>query len=128
MESLYINDFPDQINYPVVDFNYNTGICEISGESYMEDSYVFYEPLLNWLKDYFLEKRPITFNIKLIYFNTSSSRLILELLDQLKNYIDQGGKVEINWFFKKNDPDMKREIADFKEETNLEIEILPFKE
>ena len=126
MENLYINDFPDQINYPVVDFNYNTGICEISGESYMEDSYVFYEPLLNWLKDYFKENRPIVFNIKLIYFNTSSSRLILELLDQLKSYIDQGGKVEINWFYKKNDPDMKREIADFKEETDLEIDIIPF--
>ena len=128
MESLYINDYPDQINYPVVDFNYNTGICEISGESYMEDSYVFYESLLNWFKDYFDEKRPITFNIKLIYFNTSSSRLILELLDLVKAYIDNGGKAEINWFYKKKDPDMKREISDFKDETNLEINILPFED
>ena len=84
--------------------------------------------VLNWFKNYFDEERPIIFNIKLIYFNTSSSRLILELLDLIKAYIDNGGKAEINWFYKKNDPDMKREISDFKDETNLEINILPFED
>ena len=126
MENLYINQYSDEINYPIVDFNAKTGVCDIVGESYMEDSYVFYKPVIKWLTDFFIEQRPIVFNIKLVYFNTSSSRMILEILDVLKSNIDGGGQVTINWYYKKEDPDMLKEIADFKDETQLDINIMVF--
>lgn len=125
MENLHVNINPELVYYPIVDFNYHTGICEISGESYMEETYKFYEPLVSWLQNYIKEKKSIVFNIKLTYFNTSSSRFISEILDNLKNYKNDGGKVEINWHYKNDDPDMLSEINDFMEETGIKITIIP---
>lgn len=121
MENLYINNNPDLVYYPVVDFNYNTGILEISGESYMEETYQFYGPVITWLTNYVAEKKPVTLNVRLTYFNTSSSRFIIVLFDILKKYKDEGGNVTINWFYKRNDPDILSEINDFIDETGIQI-------
>jgi hypothetical protein len=128
MENLFVNINPELIYYPIINFNSKTGLCEISGESYMEETYSFYEPVITWLQNYIAEKKPIIFNIKLTYFNTSSSRFILEILHLLKNYLLEGGKVDLNWYYKNDDPDMLTEINDFMEEANVNINILPFDE
>jgi len=121
MKNLEIHINPDLIYYPIISFNYETGICEISGESYMEETYKFYEPVINWIKEYCEGNKPITLNIKLTYFNTSSSRFILEILDTLKNYQKTGAVVTINWFYTADDPDIITEISDFMEETGTQI-------
>ena len=126
MENLNIKINPDQIFYPAIDFNYETGVCEMSGESFMEESYRFYEPLLKWLDSYISEKGPIIFNIKLTYFNTSSSRFLLEILLKLKNYQMDNGDIIVNWYYKKQDSDMLSEIKDFADETALQINVLFF--
>jgi hypothetical protein len=122
MENLIIPKKPKEPYYPAVNFDAEKGICEISGESYMEETNRFYLPLINWIKEY-TEKmdKPIVMNIKLIYFNTSSSRALLEILDHLKNYEDNGGLVTVNWYYDDEDPDMKDEIEDFIIETGLNI-------
>ena len=66
MENLYINQYSDEINYPIIDFNAKSGVCNIIGESYMEDSYNFYKPVMVWLKDFETQKIPIIFNLKLV--------------------------------------------------------------
>jgi hypothetical protein len=124
MENLYLHVNPELVYYPVVNFDYKTGICEISGESYMEETYKFYEPVITWLQDYTSEKKPIVFNIRLTYFNTSSSRFILEILYILKQYQGNGGSVTINWYYKKDDPDILSEIHDFMDESGTSINIL----
>ena len=126
MESLYINSYPDLIYYPVVNFNYYSGVCEISGESYMEETYKFYEPVIEWLRDFIKEQKPIIFNIKLIYFNTSSSRFLLEILDILKGFSDSGNSVEVNWYYRPDDPDMLNEINGFEGETGISINAIQF--
>ncbi|RPH32690.1 MAG: DUF1987 domain-containing protein [Bacteroidales bacterium] len=123
MESLYINSYPDLVFFPIVDFKYQTGVCEISGESYMEDTYSFYEPVIIWLREYMQEKKPIIFNVKLTYFNTSSSRFILEMLDLFKKYLNEGNQVIVNWYYKKDDPDMLTEINELIDESGVDINI-----
>jgi hypothetical protein len=125
MENLYINISPDQIYYPIINFNYGTGLCEISGESYMEETHKFYEPVILWLRNFTAEKKPIIFNFKLTYFNTSSSRYILEMLDILKKHKENGGEIQIKWYYKKDDPDILMEIDDFSKEADIEIKVIP---
>lgn len=126
MENLNITIKSDQIFYPAIDFNYETGLCEITGESFMEETFRFYEPVINWIKSYISEKKPIIFVFKLTYFNTSSSRFLLEILYVLKKYQLEGGDVTVNWYYKKQDADMLSEIKDFVDETELKINILQF--
>jgi hypothetical protein len=129
MKSLIIETVQDSPYYPEVNFDATTGVCELKGESYMEEAYKFYTPLLNWLREYTLtEGNEVTLSIKLTYFNTNSSRLLLDMFDILKKSVDAGNKVQINWYFETDDPDIKDEVEDFEIETGLSINLIPFDE
>jgi hypothetical protein len=126
MKTLIVDAVPDSPYYPEVNFNSETGVCELIGESYMEEAYKFYTPLLKWLKKYTLElNKAVTLNLKLTYFNTNSSRLLLDLLDILKKSQEAGNEVEINWYYEEDDPDVKDEVEDFEIETGLQIKMIP---
>jgi len=109
---------------PTVDFNSATGVFELSGESYLEDTIKFYKPILDWLSEYSsVNRKPITFNFKLTYFNTNSSRSILDILKILKKYETIGGKVTVNWYYNEDDIDME-DIEDFAIDTDLPINLI----
>lgn len=125
MKTLTIGTVPDSPYYPEVVFDASTGICELVGESYMEEAYKFYTPILKWLKNYALEEgNAVTLNVKLTYFNTNSSRLLLDMFDILKKSLDAGNKVLINWYYEDDDPDVKEEVEDFEIETRLKINMI----
>ncbi len=127
MENLKIEGSHKNFFTPTVDFNASTGIFQISGESFLEDTMSFYEPLLEWLEDYIdIVKGPIALIIKLSYFNTSTSRSILDMLNLLKDYQDEGGEVVVNWHFDENDVDMGEDIDDYIIDTGLDIQKIPF--
>jgi hypothetical protein len=128
MENIVIKEVQDSPYYPSINFSAENGICEIAGESYMEETFKFYSPLLDWIKKYIKEVgKPLTFNFKLTYFNTNSSRLILDMLDIVKKYQDEGGRASVNWYYDPEDPDMIDEIQDFEMETNVKINLIEFK-
>ncbi len=106
---------------PAVDFDAETGVCELRGESFLEDTSQFYSPLLSWIKEYLKTGKPITFNIKLTYFNTSTSKWLLNILHTLREYKEQGHKVQINWYYLKNDIDVIEEIDDYQEDAQIKI-------
>ncbi len=106
---------------PAVDFVAATGECTLEGESFLEETSNFYSPLLDWLNEYIETKKPITFNIKLTYFNTSTSKWILNILHTLKYYIDQGGDVTVNWYYYEDDIDMSEEIDDYIIDSGVKI-------
>src|SRR4030042_3312331 len=124
MENIVLKEVPDAPYYPMVNFDMEKGTCEISGESYMEETFKFYSPLLEWIKKYLEDKnKPLTLNFKLTYFNTNSSRLILDMLDIIKKSKDEGNKIIVNWFYDPVDPDMIDEVEDFEMETGLDINL-----
>ncbi len=127
MENLKIEGSHKNFFIPTVDFNATTGICQISGESFLEDTIEFYTPVLDWLETYVdTVKGPIALIIKLTYFNTSTSRSILDILNILKDYQDDGGEVVVNWHFDENDLDMGEDIDDYIIDTGLDIQKITF--
>jgi hypothetical protein len=129
MENINIEGSHTNFFVPTVDFNAENGVCVISGESFLEDTIEFYDPLVQWLEEYTTQiKNPITFEIKLTYFNTSTSRSILDLLNVLKDYEETGGQVIVNWHYDEDDIDMEEDIEDYMLDTGLEINMIPFKE
>lgn len=127
MKDIFIQGEKNTFFTPTVKFSVETGICELEGESYLENTFEFYKPLINWLEEYTEQvKKTITFNFSLTYFNTASSRSILDLLTVLKNYQDNGGSVTVNWFQHEWDEDMEQEIEDFSADTGVTINILTY--
>jgi len=129
MENIHIEGKHGVNFIPTVDFNAETGVCEIAGESYLEDTLEFYTPLYDWLKQYIKEvNKPVVFNFRLRYFNTSSSKCIIDILNILKKYETEGGKVEVNWYYDADEEDIEdelEEIEDFMIETNMKINLVP---
>lgn len=127
MKDLYIEGTKGVFFTPTIRLNAETGRCEILGESYIEDAPQFYEPILNWIDSYVKEVRgTLTWDFRLVYFNTSSSKTILNLLQTLKNYEKQGGQVIINWYYPDDNDDLLAEGEDFVEDSGLKINLLPY--
>ncbi len=110
---------------PAVDFSAETGKCILEGESFLEETSNFYSPLLEWILEYIKTGKPISLDIKLTYFNTSTSKWLLNILHTLKTYIDKGGKVEVNWYYYKDDIDMEEEIQDYILDAGIAINKIP---
>jgi len=130
MKNIYIEGSHEAYFIPTVDFNAESGICELSGESYLEETIKFYTPLFSWIKEYItFVRKPLTFNFKLTYFNTSSSKCIVDILNMLKSFQNDGGEVVVNWFYDDEDEDIEEEleeVEDFMLETGLKIILIPF--
>lgn len=106
---------------PAVSFNAQLGQCVIEGESFLEETSSFYSPLLDWIHEYFKEKDKLEFNIKLTYFNTSTSKWILNILNALKFYKEKGKEVTVNWYYFEDDIDMEEEIEDYIIDVGIDI-------
>ena len=127
MRNIRIDTIEDEFYRPVVDFNAETGVCIIAGESYLEETSDFYAPLIKWLKEYIADvRKKIDFNFKLTYYNTSSSKKILEILKILKDYIQTDGDVTINWYYEENDTDIIEDAEDFIIITGLRINLIKY--
>ncbi len=129
MKNIFIKGSHDIFFVPTVDFNAETGVCKLSGESYLEETVEFYAPLIKWLEDYTnIVDNPLAFNFKLTYFNTSSSRSILDILNVLKDYEEKGGKVAVSWYYDPSDTDMEEEVEDFMQEADIKINLIQMSE
>ena len=127
MENLEIKGESGVYFIPEVRLNAGSGLCEISGESYLEDTDEFYNNIINWLESYITEvKAALTFNFRLTYFNTSSSRSILNVLRVLKKYHDASGTVTINWYYPEDDDSIAEEAEDYMKDTGLTINMFAF--
>lgn len=99
---------------PTVKFEAKEGVLEIKGRSIPENSIEFYKPLVDWLDEYSKDPVDLTqVNIQLEYFNTSSSKCILDVFKKLEN-IHKGQKdVVINWYYEEDDEDMLEAGEDY---------------
>jgi hypothetical protein len=93
---------------PGVTLDQENNIFEISGRSLPEDVYTFYDPITTWLTEYAEQPNPVTtFDFKFIYFNTATSKIILDILTLLEQIKEGGHEVLVRWHYLKEDEDMK---------------------
>jgi hypothetical protein len=116
MDALKIQGTEDT---PQVILDAAAGNFEISGRSLPEDVTSFYSPILNWIDGYANTASGKTvFNFKLSYFNTASSKLLLDILMKLEDLHKSGKEVLIKWHYPEDDEDMQEageEYADIVE-------------
>ena len=81
MNALHIEE---NIATPKVILDKDKGQFEISGHSLPENVLEFYNPIIKWIEEYLKQPNKQTeFHFRLIYFNSSSSKIILDLLNIL---------------------------------------------
>lgn len=122
MEKIHIEG---TVRTPYVHFDPEKGELELAGRSIPENSINFYKPLYDWLDEYSespKEGTKMVFNLE--YFNTSSSKCILDLLRKLENLNKKGNPVKVEWYYDDGDEDMEESGGDFKSLIDLDIELL----
>jgi len=93
---------------PTVILDSENEVYEISGRSLPEDVTAFYEPIIGWLEEYSSSPSSKTvFTFKLVYFNTASSKLLLDILMKLEQMHEDGKDVLIRWYYPEDDEDMQ---------------------
>ncbi|MFT4659822.1 MAG: hypothetical protein ACI8XB_000072 [Patiriisocius sp.] len=99
---------------PEVKFVAADGKLEIKGRSIPENSIEFYSDLLVWIEEYAnAPKEQTEIDMKLEYFNTSSSKCILDVFKKLEVINKAGKNVVVNWFYEENDEDMLEAGEDY---------------
>lgn len=120
METLRIKGTEDS---PRVILDFENDLLEISGRSLPEDVNTFYNPVLSWIEEYAKNPREETvFNFKLTYFNTASSKIILDILTQFEEMIEAGYKVLVRWHYPEEDEDMQEAGEEYADMVNVPFE------
>lgn len=111
---------PQTIDTPAIDFSPESNKLEITGKSYPENTHDFYLPVLQWVKDYVAtHPSEVIFNMKLIYFSSSSYKPLLDIFLLLESLKQNQAQVSINWFYKKGDIDMEEAGREFEDLVEL---------
>lgn len=122
MESLHIRGTEDS---PEIYLDPASKQFVISGKSLPEDVSSFYAPVLEWLENYSSQALDSTlFNIRLTYFNTASSKLLLDIFLILEEIRNKGKEVVIRWHYPEYDEDLKDAGIEYSEMVELDFEYI----
>ena len=114
---------------PSVDFNEEEGVLQLKGRSIPENSIEFFKPLIDWVESYARNpKNETKVHVQLEYFNTSSSKCILDLFKKLENIRNTGHEVKVLWHYEEDDEDMMEAGEDYKAIINVPFEMIQIEE
>lgn len=105
MEKLFIEEGKSS---PLVSLNPETGVFEIRGNSFLDNAYEFYNPIIEWMKKYIQQPNSetnIIFDIS--YINTSSQRMVFDFLKKANQLHKNGNKVFVQWLYDEIDDDLR---------------------
>ena len=124
MENIRIEGTPKT---PTVNFDKDAGKLELSGRSIPENSIEFYKPLLDWIESYGSSPQGNTeVDIKLEYFNTSSSKCILDVFKKLEGVGNTN--MTVNWYYEEDDEDMLEAGEDYQAIINIPFKMIEVEE
>lgn len=103
---------------PAVSFDFADHHLKISGESYPEDVGAFYHPVFEALDGYLadLGDGSCRFDFELIYFNSSSAKAIMMLLEKLDAAAAAGASISVHWYYDDEDETMQELGEEFGED------------
>lgn len=113
---------------PSISFNPN-GNLQIWGRSLPENALEIYNPIFNWLDQYKNNpSKETSIEVKLEYFNTTSSKLIYEIFKKFEEINTNGNKINVKWYYESDDPDLEEEGKLLAKIIDLDIELITIDE
>lgn len=126
MDALFIKE---EEGTPRIVLDKDKNIFEVSGNSLPEDIIGFYAPVFSWIEEYM--KHPNLFTrlvVKLNYFNSSSSKAILDLITMLAELSHKGHQVEVEWHYLEMDDDNFQTGKEFQGFAKIPFKFIPYQD
>jgi hypothetical protein len=120
---------------PEILFDIENRIFRLKGVSRPEDVFKFYLPAVNWLKEldqditthtnakYNIPVINIEFNLS--YFNSASSKMLLQILELFKKIQDKGIELKVDWHYDESDEQMYDDGLDLSETVGIPFNYIP---
>jgi hypothetical protein len=110
---------------PKIYLDKNEGVIKLSGKAMPDNAKTFFNPVLEWIENYTREPQDKTYVcFDLEYFNSSASKMILQIIKTLKNIKEQEKEMEIDWYYMEDDDDILDSGKTFEELAELKFEFV----
>jgi hypothetical protein len=110
---------------PKIIYDEMAGIVKIEGRSISSDAQIYFNDFLPYFEDC-LKRKPmdLILNLDLEYFNTTTSKLLMDFFNIAKSVEKEGFTVKVNWYFEEDDEDMEDAGGDYESLTKLDFNII----
>jgi len=110
------------IKTPEILFDVENNQFFIKGRSLPENAKTFYRQYIDWLSRMLKNNHIETdFVFDLIYFNSASTKMVLDILLILREANENGHKVNVIWKYEPDDEDLMSAGKEFEEMINMPI-------
>ena len=112
---------------PEVILDKNTNEFKFQGKSLPEDVKEFYNPILDWVEKYAMdpnEETIVEFNME--YFNSASSKQILDILERFALVTEKGKKITVKWHYMQDDEDMEDAGESYADIVKIPFELISY--
>ncbi len=103
---------------PEIDFNFSANTFLLKGESYPEDVTAFFGPVIGAFEEHLnsISGEKVQFTFELVYFNSSTAKVLMGLFEILDEAAANGNDVHITWIHEEDDDNMEEMGAEFGED------------
>jgi hypothetical protein len=110
---------------PAVIANGESGTLEMRGDSYPENSFEFFGPIVSWIEQFLAtSEKPLRIELHLLYLNTSSVKTMMDIFDMLEEAHTEGRQVAVNWYYDSDNERIADLAEEFKEDCSFPFEIV----
>ncbi len=111
---------------PYILIDEEKGYLRFEGESFHENVIEFYKDISVWLDEYLeTDFKTLTFDCELQYFNSSTAKLLLNILMKMDEYATGGRTIIANWITTEDNDIIVECGEDFQEEmSNLTFNMI----
>ncbi len=120
---------------PEISFDIEGRKFSFKGVSRPEDVFKFYHPAIDWLKEFDLEIQThsdtkylistLQIDFHLSYFNSSSSKMLLQVLEIIKKIQEKGIEINVDWYYDASDEQMYDDGLDLSETVDIPFNYKP---
>ncbi len=118
-------NIPQSNSSPAIRASWADGVVTMKGDSYPENSFELFQPLIDWVDSYLKTAgRALHSELELLYLNTSSIRALMDVLDMLEGAHVGGGRVSARWSYDSANERVGDLAEEFKEDCTFPFEIV----
>lgn len=111
---------------PYVLIDEGKGVMRFEGQSFHENIVAFFSEITSWLKSYLkTDFSSFTFDCELEYFNSSTTKLLFNILLEMDEHASDNKKLIVNWITTEDNEIIIECFEDFQDEMkNLEFNLI----
>ena len=117
-------NIPATQSTPSITAVWASGMLSMRGDSYPENSFKFFVPVIEWVENYLENSMaPIQLQLRLLYLNTSSVKGMMDIFDLLEEAHNKGREVTVTWYYDSENERVAELAGEFKEDCSFRFEI-----